>query len=74
MTGASTAARIAIHLNGQPASVSATTLTAALDELGFSGQKVATALNGAFVPATARAAQTIQAGDKIEVVSARQGG
>lgn len=68
------AATIEIRLNGQAASVTSTTLAAALEELGFAGQKIATAHNGTFVPAHTRARQAIAEGDQIEVVSARQGG
>ena len=36
--------------------------------------KVATALNGEFVPARARAATPLKEGDRIEIVAPRQGG
>lgn len=51
----------------------AQTLATALLELGYGDAKVATALNEAFVPATARDA-AISAGDRIEIVAPRQGG
>jgi sulfur carrier protein len=54
--------------------VRAARLDAALDELGYGGRTVATALNGAFVPAPARAATTLAEGDRLEVVAPRQGG
>ena len=45
-----------------------------LTEQGFAGLKVATALNGDFVPERAREVTKLTGGDRIEVVSARQGG
>ncbi len=63
-----------ITINGEPRDVSAATLKAALDELGYGAAKVATAINGAFVPAGQRADAAISDGDKLEVVSARVGG
>lgn len=52
----------------------AETLAAALDELGYGDARVATALNEAFVPAAARAATPLSPGDRVEIVSPRQGG
>jgi sulfur carrier protein len=43
-------------------------------ELGISEAKIATARNGDFVPAKARAAVALAEGDAIEVLSPRQGG
>ena len=63
-----------IMINGERQQVAADTLARAIDELGFAGVKVATALNGDFVPAARRATTLIQAGDRIEIVTARQGG
>lgn len=63
-----------IRLNGEITSTSARTIAALLVELGWADRKVATALNGTFVPARARNEQTIAPGDSIEVVTARQGG
>ena len=63
-----------IFLNGEPVSTTAATLEQLLAEQGFLAVKVATALNGSFVPARARKGQTLSEGDHIEVVSARQGG
>jgi len=62
----------------QPASAPATTRAATLAELvaeqNLAGLKVATAHNGAFVPERARAGTPLAAGDRIEIVSPRQGG
>lgn len=61
-------------VNGEPRDVRGHTLALLLDELGYGGQKVATALNGAFVPEKTRAAQVLAPGDQIEIVAPRQGG
>ncbi len=71
---ASVPAAIAIHVNAEPHAVSAATLADVLTQLGYGGQKVATALNGDFVPERARATTPVKAGDRIEILSARQGG
>ncbi|MDP5333955.1 MAG: sulfur carrier protein ThiS [Paracoccaceae bacterium] len=63
-----------IDVNGETREVDATTLADALVELGWGDAKVATALNGDFVPATARATQTLRDGDRIEVLAPMQGG
>lgn len=61
-------------VNGEATSVTAATLADLLTALGYGGQKVATALNGDFVPEKARAGTPIAAGDRVEIVSPRQGG
>lgn len=63
-----------IEVNGHTREISATTLTGALDELGFAGLKCATAVNAHFVPATARATRTLNDGDRVEVLTPMQGG
>jgi sulfur carrier protein len=63
-----------IVVNGNPCKVSAATLAAALDELGFGAAVVATALNGRFVPARSRSATPLAEGDKVEIVAPMQGG
>ena len=63
-----------IYLNDDAHDVDAANLAAALDSLGFAGRKVATAVNGRFVPAPARAATALNDGDKLEVVAPMQGG
>lgn len=62
-----------ITLNGTRLETLAADLAALLIERNF-GPKVATALNGTFVPAPMRAATPIAAGDLIEVLSPMQGG
>ena len=63
-----------VVVNGDAREARGRTLALLLDELGYAGQKVATALNGEFVPEKARAAQILTAGDQIEIVAPRQGG
>jgi sulfur carrier protein len=63
-----------ITVNGAPAEVAATTLAAILEEMGYGGAKVATAVNETFVPAAARAGLTLSPGDRLEIVAPRQGG
>lgn len=63
-----------IEVNGEVREVTATTLAAALDELGWGTAKVATALNGDFVPASARVDQALRDGDRLEVLAPMQGG
>jgi sulfur carrier protein len=61
-------------VNGELQEVLAATLAEALQSLDFSEAKVATAVNGEFVPARAREATTLKDGDRIEIVAPRQGG
>lgn len=61
-------------VNGETHTIAATDLASALIALGYQDAIVATALNGEFVPARKRAATPLREGDRIEVVSPRQGG
>ena len=61
-------------VNGEPQDVLAATLAETLQSLDLGEAKVATALNGEFVPARARAATPVKDGDRIEIVAPRQGG
>jgi sulfur carrier protein len=63
-----------ITLNGEPFATRATTLADLVVEAGFGDAKVATAVNGSFVSTGERQRTTINKGDKVEVLSARQGG
>lgn len=65
---------LALVINGEPVQVRASVLAQLLDELGYAGRKVATAVNGDFVPEKARAATRLAADDAIEIVAPRQGG
>ena len=54
-------------VNGELQEVPAATLAEALQSLDFADAKVATALNGEFVPARARVATLVKDGDRIEI-------
>ena len=62
-----------IMINGTEVEVRAGTLASILDELGYGEAKVATAVNEAFVPASARDL-ALAPGDRVEIVAPRQGG
>ena len=63
-----------IEVNGTAHEVTAATLEAALAELGWAEARVATALNGEFVPKASRSATQLQNGDRLEVLAPMQGG
>jgi sulfur carrier protein len=65
---------VRLVVNGELREVAAATLADALQSLDFAEAKVATAVNGEFVPARAREATTLKDGDRIEIVAPRQGG
>jgi sulfur carrier protein len=63
-----------IEVNGEAQVVKGATVADALAELGWGEAKVATALNGDFLPASARAGQALKDGDRLEVLAPMQGG
>ncbi len=63
-----------IIVNGQSLEVTAKLLEAVLGELGYGDARVATALNGEFVPKPARASTCLDDGDRLEVLAPMQGG
>ncbi len=63
-----------LTVNGEAQEVEAATLAAALVALDYGDAKVATALNGAFVPARSRETTPLADGDRIEILAPRQGG
>lgn len=63
-----------ILVNGRQREVAAADLLSLLDELGYCNAVIATALNGEFVPNTARASARITEGDRLEIVAPMQGG
>ena len=65
---------IDIVVNGRAASTTARTLADLVAGEVAAEVRVATALNGDFVPAARRATTALKAGDRVEIVSARQGG
>ena len=63
-----------IIINGENTEVQATALDQLLVELGYGDSRVATAVNGVFVPQGHRADCTLNEADRLEVVTPRQGG
>lgn len=63
-----------ISVNGEIVSVHAKTLGDILDELGYKGQRVATAVNAQFVSSANRNDTKLSEGDMLEIVTPRQGG
>lgn len=63
-----------IIVNGAPQTVGAGTLEELCKALGYEGMKIATALNGEFVPASRRARSRLSPDDRVEIVAPRQGG
>jgi sulfur carrier protein len=74
MTQAPVAARI--RLNGQDELLAVGTLAALLEEKAVDAAQrgIAVAINGEVVPRAAWAATVLRPGDRVEIVSARQGG
>ncbi len=67
-------ARMRILVNGEGRNIDATTLEAALAELGYAGTRVATAVDGDFVPASGRVACRLDENSAVEIVAPMQGG
>ena len=63
-----------VSINGEMREVSAARLSEVLAELGLGDAKVATAVNGEFVPAAHRADTVLADGDRVEIVAPQQGG
>lgn len=63
-----------IEVNGTAHQVTAATVAEALAELGWETARVATALNGDFLPKAARATTVLRDGDRLEVLAPMQGG
>lgn len=63
-----------LQLNGAVITARAGTLAELLKAEGFGDAKVATAVNGFFVPALERSGKILKAGDSIEVLAPMQGG
>lgn len=74
MTDTLARATIVLTVNGAAVATAARTLAELLASLGHDAGSVATAVNGEFVPRAGRSAAALVAGDRIEVVSPRQGG
>ena len=63
-----------IEVNGEARDIDGATVADALGELGWGAARVATALNGTFVPSAARDSTPLSAGDRLEVLAPMQGG
>lgn len=63
-----------ITVNGEQQQIQAETLAQLCAALGYGDQRVATAVNGEFVSADARAQLRLAENDRIEIVAPRQGG
>jgi sulfur carrier protein len=63
-----------ITVNGEPQDIEAQTLAELCAALGYGEMKVATALNGEFVPAPHRPDTRLAPDDRVEIVAPRQGG
>jgi sulfur carrier protein len=63
-----------IEVNGEPREFGGSTLEELLRELALAEARVATAVNGEFVPAAARAQRRLAEGDRVEVLAPMQGG
>lgn len=63
-----------ILINGASREIRAADLRGALEELGYAGAVVATAVNGEFVPVAERQTARLADGDRIEVLAPMQGG
>ena len=63
-----------ILVNGVWRETAAAELAATLDELGYGGRIVTTAVNGEFVASDARGRTALADGDRVEVLAPMQGG
>jgi len=63
-----------IAVNGEALEAGAATLAGLIAELGYEPTLVATAVNENFVRAKDREACALKEGDRVEVLSPRQGG
>ncbi|MCC5955323.1 MAG: sulfur carrier protein ThiS [Natronohydrobacter sp.] len=63
-----------IEVNGASHEVAGPMLADVLAELGWGEARVATALNGDFVPKGARGQTVLKDGDRLEVLAPMQGG
>ena len=63
-----------VVVNGKAIETAARVLSELVAEHALGNAKVATALNGNFVAEASRSATPLQPGDRIEIVSPRQGG
>lgn len=63
-----------LMINGELKDLEAGTVAEVLGALDLAEARVATALNGQFVPAAARSDTALSPGDSLEILSPMQGG
>lgn len=63
-----------IVVNGESTATKSRSLAGLIAERDLVGARIATAVNGRFVPEAERAATQLAPGDRVEIVSPRQGG
>ncbi len=68
------AGTIDLVLNGRPLASVARTVGDLVREQEFTDVRIATAVNGHFVPEARRATTALNPGDRVEIVAPRQGG
>ena len=61
-------------VNGRALEARAETVALLMRELGYEGDWYATALNGEFVPGAGREGARLADGDRVEILTPRQGG
>jgi sulfur carrier protein len=66
---------ITVHINGAARQMTdACSIAAMIEELGYTGKRIALERNGDIVPRSQYAAQSLNDGDKLEIVVAVGGG
>ncbi len=65
---------LGVIVNGERVETCARSLAELIAEAGYGDAKIATAINGQFVPARARTTAALADGDRVEIVAPRQGG
>ena len=65
---------IDVIVNGRALVTAAKTVSDLVAAQDFTGARIATAVNGHFVPEVRRATTPLQSGDRVEIVAPRQGG
>ena len=63
-----------ILVNNESRNVAGPSLADALDELGYAGAVIATAVNGDFAPVRSRPMLMLQEGDRLELLAPMRGG
>jgi sulfur carrier protein len=63
-----------ILVNNEAREITGPSLAEALDELGYGGAVIATAVNGDFAPARSRASLMLRDGDRVELLAPMRGG